>query len=259
MRRYTILAVLLGVISCKTDNVSPLLENDSNAGYPSTVTKPRRAEVSRGFYFYESRLSTFIRANVDSFGFIGHLGGLWRGRSGISDAGQAIRLAKSALLVLRDRTCVFDTSLIEVRSAQKYRSGPLPLSDWEIHFGPQIYNGLEVWNSDILVLIADSLVQMEGHWYRHVTVPYQNTISKERAKSLLLGSVIQYQCWGPSTFLVTDSSISIDSIRQCIYPLVESDRIELRVVWKVPISDMWYYFVDILTGERVALIERFIC
>ncbi len=257
MKRYLVLFILVGLVSCKDD--SPTTSADNSSGYPTTIAKSNESEANAEFNFFESSLGTSIRGKVDTFGFVGHLGLLSRGRSSISDAAQAIMVAKLALLAVSSRTCVFDPSLIEVKSAHRYDSGPLSFSDWEIQFKSQTYKGLEVWNSEILVLVADDLIQLDGHWYKDVIIPADNTISKEQAKTALVGSVIQYYArGGPEVFTVVDSIIHLDSIKQSIYPLIKSDCLELRVVWKVPIGSWWYYFVDIVSGEKVALKQRFI-
>jgi hypothetical protein len=52
-------------------------------------------------------------------------------------------------------------------------------------------------------------------------------------------------------------------MEQCIYPLQKMNSMELHVVWKVSISQGsfmgWYYFIDVLTGETIAVEQLFVC
>lgn len=259
MKYFFIFIILLLLVSCKKENISSPSEDNVNDNYPTTINKP---DVGTNFEinYYDPVLETYIRANVDSFGFIGHLVGLLqRGNSSITNQSQAIGLAKIALLSLSDRTCVFDTSLIEVQYATNHNSSPLPISDWQIYFESQKCNGLEVWKSNIFVLVSDDLIQIDGHWYKDIFVPSQGLISKEQAKEILAGTEIESWCWYYHTFIVADSTINIDLMTQCIYPLMKSDSIELRVVWKIPINYTGYYFIDALTGEKIAYIETSEC
>jgi hypothetical protein len=123
---------------------------------------------------------------------------------------------------------------------------------------------LQVWNTRIDVIVADQFILLyQQHHYKNITIPDLDVITKEQAKSKLVGTEIKYQCWGPSSYLITDSSFGVEPMERCIYPLLKTNSIELRVVWKVPISLSgfvgWYYFIDVVTGEFVASEQLFRC
>ena len=202
-------------------------------------------------------------AQIDSFGLLDYYhGGIWKPRgSDIKDSMQAISLAKSAIVNLSQFTNVSDTSdLISIRAIINDAT-----KDWEIIFGNQIYKGMEVMNTRIDAIVANEFVCLSGqHHYKNIFISQQDVISKERIIQKLVGTEITYQCNSPSKYLITSSSINLDLIKECIYSLLNNDSIELRVVWKVPIMynsvlTGWNYYLDIYTGEVIALEQLFYC
>jgi hypothetical protein len=201
-------------------------------------------------------------AQIDSFGLLGYYhGGVEKPRgSTITNPAHAISLAKSAMLHLNQFTNVSDTSALVIRSAE---INPVT-NDWDVIFANQSYKALEVWNTRIDAIVADQFILLyQQHHYRNITIPQLNVISKQQAKSKLVGTDIKYQCWTPSSYLITDESIDLDTIERCIYPLTKMNSIELHVVWKVPISLSsfvgWYCFIDVVTGEIIASEQLFVC
>jgi hypothetical protein len=201
-------------------------------------------------------------AQIDSFGLLGYYnGGVAKPRgSTITNSAQAISLAKSAMLDLSQFTNVSDTSALVVRRAEINGA----TKDWEIIFANQSYKGLEVWNTRVDAIVADQFILLyQQHHYKDIVIPQLNVVSKERVKAKLVGTEIKYQCWTPSSYVITDSSINLDTVEECIYPLLKMNSIELHVVWKVPISLPsfvgWYYFIDVLTGETIAVEQLFVC
>ncbi len=196
---------------------------------------------------------------------LGHLGLLQRGRSSITDPNNAISVAKGVLLQLSSFSNVSDSSVLQVQEATNYNPTPLNISDWTVTFKNQILNGIEVWNTDILVLINDNTVLLDWHHYKYAFIPDHDLISKERAKKLLVGKDIIYDCWTPGKFTVTDASIKTESMSLCVFPLVKGDSLELRIAWKIPIFSFsniypaWYYFIDVLSGETVRVEQLSIC
>jgi hypothetical protein len=266
MKKYVFFFLLLILTSCKKDEISSPSNNDENKFYPTTLNKLSQPESdSLQVKFSQKILGTNYLAKLDSFGLLGHYGVLSRGKSNISDPAEAISLAKTALLHLNEFSNVSDTSTLYVKEATNYHPSPPNFTDWVIIFKNQSYNGLEVWETEILTIVANDFILLDGHYYKNVFIPKQNIISKEHAKKNLIGKDIHYVCWTPGTYTIADSSINVEAIEQCIYPLIKTNCIELRVVWKIPISSapgdppMWYYFMDVLTGETVAVQELFIC
>jgi hypothetical protein len=234
----------------------------SDGFYPTTLYKLNQAELDSLQEKLENKLlGTNYAAELDSFGLLGH-GSVLRGKSSITDTAQVIALSKTALLYLGDFSNIVDTSTLYV---ERLRHAVMPpyITDWDISFKYQYYKGMEVWDSRTSAIVADDFIQIAGHHYKNLFIPQHNIISEEQAKMSLVGTEIHYYCWGPSTFVITDSSINLETMEQCVYPLVNSNSIELRVAWKVPISmydsPMWYYFVDVVTGETIGVLQLFIC
>ncbi len=235
----------------------------SDGCYPTTLHKLSQTELGSLQEKLDDKLSGMeYEAELDSFGLLGHYGLFPRGKSSITDTALAITLAKTALLYLCDFSNIVDTSTLYV---ERLRHAVLPpyFTDWDISFKNQYYNGMEVWDSQTLAIVADDFIHITGHHYKNVFIPEHNIISKEQAKMKLVGTEIHYYCWVPSTFVITDSSINLETMEQCVYPLVKPNSIELRVAWKVPISSdgspMWYYFIDVVTGETIGIRQLFIC
>ncbi len=266
MKIYIFLFLLLILTSCEKDEVSSPSNGNANKSYPTILYKLSQPELdSLQVKFNQKILDTGYLAKLDSFGLLGHYGVLSRGQSNISDPTQAISLAKTALLRLSDFSNILDTSALYIKEATNYNPTPTNFSDWRIIFKNQSYNGMEVWDTQIMAIVADNFILLDGHYYNNIFIPKQDVISKEQVKRNLLGTEIQYFGWTPETFTITDSTIDLETMEQCIYPLIKVSSIELRVVWKVPISPapgnpaMWYYFIDVLTGEKIALEQLFIC
>ncbi|MDP1678428.1 MAG: hypothetical protein Q8L88_16345 [Bacteroidota bacterium] len=264
MKKYFFIPILLFFTSCHEGEISTPSDSNANISYPTILrplAKPFFDSVQKTF---QQKLGTSYIAKLDSFGFVGHLDGITRGKSNVSDKMIGIAKAKAAILYLKEYTNVYDSS-VEVKYAKKTISPGI--TDWEVLFKNQVYAGLEVWDSAILTIVADDFVLIDGHYYNNIFIPHQNIISREQVKANLLGQKYEFYCWGPlDTLIITDSLIRIETMEQCIYPLIKKNTVELRVVWKVPIytysgssSPMWYYFVDILTGEIVAIRQLFIC
>ena len=242
-----------------------VIASNANASYPTILKKLDETERTIRQNELNQMLGTKYTATLDSFGLIGHLGMLSRGRSSITTADQAISVAKKVLLQFKDFTNVADTSLLTVHEATNYNPFPTNNSDWTVDFDNQSYNNLEVWRTKILLLINDLKTSMDWHHYKDIFIPKEDLLSKERARGELVGKEISYYCWGPTKFTMTEESINVDSLSLSIYPLRKNDIIEFRVVWKIPIYSYsriypsWYYFIDVLTGEIVGIEQLFIC
>jgi len=261
---YFILVSLLTFTSCKKDS-NPSSPSNVNASYPTVLKKLSATELAAKQNELTQFLGIKYTATLDSFGLLGHLSGFQRGLSNITTADQAISIAKNTLLHFKDFTNVSDTSLLTVYEATNYNPSPTNHSDWVVIFNNQSYKNLEVWRTEILVLISDNLISMDWHHYKDIFIPTEKLISKEGSKALLVGKEISYYCKIPSKFTITEASIYIDSLSLSVFPLTKKDEVELRVTWKVPIykslskEPSWYYFIDVLSGEIVGTEELFIC
>lgn len=262
MKTYLLVLPLLFLYSCNRGGIISPLDGGASQSYPTTLMKLDRSQLDSLNSILNQKLGTRYLAQLDSFGLLGPYNDVVlkpRGSS-ITNPSLAISLAKSAMLDLTQFTNVTDTSSLVVRTADINTA----TNDWEIVFANQSYKGLEVWNTRIDAIVADQFILLyQQHHYRNIAFPQQSFVTKGRAKSILVGTEIKYQCWFPSSYVITDSSIDPDSIIQCIYPLLKTNSVELHVVWKVPISMSgfvgWYYFVDVVTGEIVAMEQLFVC
>ena len=262
MKIYLFAFLLLILTSCNRDGSTSPSDGNTDKSYPTTLIKLNQSELDSLKVILNQKLGTRYLAQIDSFGLLGYYHGgvpIPRG-STITNQAQAISLAKSAIQDLSQFTNVFDTSALVLRSADINGI----TGYWDIIFANQLYKGLEVWNTRIDAIVADQFILLyQQHHYKDINIPQQNVISKEVAKSKLVGTEIKYECWSASSYVITDSSINLESIEQCIYPLLKMNSIELRVVWKIPISLSnfvgWYYFMDVVTGEIIASEQLFMC
>jgi len=262
MKIYLFVFPLLILNSCNKGGITSPSDGDAGNSYPTILRKLDQSEFDSLNLILNQKLGTKYLAQLDSFGLLGYYhGGVVKPRgSTITNPAQAISLAKLAMIDLSQFTNVIDTSALVVRRAQINEV----TNDWEIIFANQVYKGLEVWNTRIDAIVADQFILLyQQHHYNNIIIPRQNILSKERVKSKLVGTEINYQCWTPSSYLITDSSINLETMEQCIYPLQKMNSIELHVVWKVSISQGsfmgWYYFIDVLTGETIAVEQLFVC
>jgi hypothetical protein len=262
MKIFLFTFLLLILTSCNRDGSTSPPDGNTDNCYPTILTKLNQSELDSLNLILNQKLGTRYLAQLDSFGLLGdYHGGVAKPRgSTITNPAQAISLAKSAMLDLSQFTNVSDTSALVIRRAEVNGA----TNDWEIIFANQSYKGLEVWNTRIDAIVADQFILLyQQHHYKNIIIPQQNVISKERAKSKLIGTEIKYECWSASSYIISDSSINLETIEKCIYPLLKMNSIELHVVWKIPISLYsfvgWYYFVDVLTGEIIASEQLFIC
>jgi hypothetical protein len=260
--KYLFVFPLLFTLSWSCDNISSPGNNPNNE-YPTTLYVLSQAERDSLQIILNQQLGTEYHAKIDSFGLLQWNGILMRGTSTISDPVHAISLAKKALVRLNDFSNVMDTSTLHVRDAS-HTSAP-GISDWYISFQAQHFKNMEVFGTDIYAIVADNFILLDGHYYKNIFIPTQNLLSKEQAKNKLVGTTIYFDCWTPSTFKITDSTINIDSMKLCVYPLQTPGKIELRVAWQIPVSHsvywspQWFYFIDVLTGEIIGSRQLFIC
>jgi hypothetical protein len=257
-----VLALLLIFASCVKNDVVSSSDGEDYSSYPTTLHPLSQPDLDSLQKEFDQKLGSQYLAKLDEYGLLGHFGFLTRGQSTITDPNQAIPQAKSALLHLDKFSNIYDTSIINVQSAWQVQADPI-YSEWRITFQNQIYRNLEVRETMVFALVTDNFVLLDGHHYSNIYVPQTNLISRQQAKDSLVGKEIVFLCWSPGKYIITDSSIAIDSIQRCIFPLMKGGTIELHVTWKVPVGEggwpRWYYFIDVITGEIVATEQLFIC
>jgi hypothetical protein len=127
---------------------------------------------------------------------------------------------------------------------------------WYFRSQNQKVDNIEILNSSILfVLTNKGLTTCLGNWYPEVCVPDSFNFDQSRAKSTLIGQEIQYGSWGG---VGSSKTIKEEDLKDCsmiivIMPLDSSNKIELRVCWKIFAPRLNYFFyVDAMTGELIS-------
>ncbi|NOR45548.1 MAG: hypothetical protein GQ534_08200 [Candidatus Delongbacteria bacterium] len=234
---------------------------DPNIDYPTIYYPLAETELNELQIEFDSLLGSEYDAFMDEYGLVGSYGLLNRGQSSIEDVNEAISIAKSAVTHFSKFTNVSDSSLIVVNKATNI-GGYYLFTDWVVSFENQIYDGYEVLNTRIMVLITDEIIQVRENYYTDIFVPTENRISVEDAQNLIIGSEIEYYDFvGLDTLVVKENMFYVNGATERskvkILPRDLGDSVEMRVCWRVPIFAFggiypdWYVFVDILSGEVV--------
>ena len=263
MKRITLLCIIFLFIHCINNPLDFLADHSTGSKYPTRLDKlsaEERFDATNQF----NAMTDNITANLDDYGLIENAGTLTRGQSGIQDAETAISLSKAKLIELCRFSNVYDSTLLEIQEATNSH-GVSWLSDWVVSFKNQKYKNLEVLNTGILVLLGEDVKQISGHHYKDIYIPKEEIISRRLAIKILTGYVIEYQCWGPMSFEIPENSLELNEIRKVVFPIVKEDYIEFRIAWGVPVyyltdnQSSWVIYIDVITGEILEVIPKFIC
>ncbi|HLP75128.1 MAG TPA: hypothetical protein VK155_19655 [Bacteroidales bacterium] len=127
---------------------------------------------------------------------------------------------------------------------------------WYFRSQNQKVDNIEILNSSILfVLTNKGLTTCLGNWYPEVCVPDSFNFDQSKAKSTLIGQEVTYGSWSG---VGTSKTITENDLNECdfttlIKPVEYSDKIELRVCWKIYASRINYiFYVDVMTGELIS-------
>ena len=263
-----LLIVFLALVGCMKDPAG-FSDNDKSDNentipvYPSTIMKLSESELQSAEAEFNDLKGEEIIAELDAYGLVDYAGNLVRGNSNITEAETAISQARDILIRLGKFTNVNDSTLFETKEVTNQHGSGL-FNDWIITFENQMYNGLEVMNTEVMVLVGDEVRQISGHHYTNIMVPEDDAIGATEAGQLLVGYQIDYVCWTPSTYIVTEASVNYSKIEKVVYPFHFDDRIEFRVAWKIPIGDSisipdWYIYMDVMLGEILLIEQTFVC
>ncbi|MBL7067077.1 MAG: hypothetical protein ISS29_04385 [Candidatus Marinimicrobia bacterium] len=264
---YLFMLLLLFFIRCELFESSEEHDN-ANIDYPIILYPLSESELNELQLELDSLLNSHYKATLDEYGFIGPSGLLSRGSSSINDVNYAVSKAKSAVVAFSQFTNVSDTSKLIVSEATNQHGTNL-FNDWIVSFQNQAHDTIEVLKTNIMVLITDNIVQVDGHHYGDIVVPENNLISSEEAEESVIGAELIYYGYAEvDTFIVTEDAIHIDNAKEetsiKILPYEQGDSLEMRVCWRVPIFGGsiypdFYVFVDILSGEVITYWTLFIC
>ena len=251
-----IISSLLIFLSCNDSEVNPF---DSNQ-YPTTLQRLNENDQESIQERLNRKLGSKYKALLNQFGILNDNLLYNEGTSSILDQDSVITIAKETVLYLSEFNNVTDTSDLKIKSVVHYKSS------WLIIFDNQFYQGLEILDTDIQVLITDSILEISGHHFSEVFIPHIRNFIKKDVITNIWNEKIEYSCrGGGGTVVVNDESIMYDEIKTVIFPFISSDynSLALHVVWKIPIEvehgERWEYFIDVVSGKVVALYQNFRC
>ena len=249
-------------LNCIFDPQNNTNNDKTSHTYPTTIYPLSNEELSTLRAEFDS-LKGNIKAYLNNYGFIDYAGSLSRGSSNIQDARLAIQKSKSTLLQLSKFTNVSDSSQLVIKETTNQHGTSL-FNDWIVIFENQKFQGLEIMDTEIMVLLGDEVKQISGHHYQEIHIPAKDEIDNNSIKDILIGYQIHFICWAETTFEITEESIFIDQIEKVIYPIKNADSIEFRVAWKVVIGKSpnhpdWNAFVDVISGEIIDMQQLFVC
>ena len=139
-----------------------------------------------------------------------------------------------------------------------YTCGPTSHPSLDIRFEDQVYKGLEVLGTEIIVHMDQSGVRaIDGHHYPEILVPYPLVPPKAAQQSIVGMKITWYDIGGrPRDYFVREDSFAGDPYR-VVFPYHVENQIELRVPWAIPIGG-WIVYVDSMTGEQIGVRQLFI-
>jgi len=144
-----------------------------------------------------------------------------------------------------------DLTFIRVESSRVY-DGSL---SWFLLSRTQVYNGLEVYNSNIRFnLINGKMTNCQGNWFPVIYIPSRINVDEVKVKSLLLNKTVYLSdiMGRPIPMTITVKNLESATFTKLICPIETANKINLHVAWQVNIPDVYYViFVDVMTGETL--------
>ncbi len=127
---------------------------------------------------------------------------------------------------------------------------------WMFQTGNQVFSNLEVYNTGIRFHVTNGKVTWcIGNWYPQIVVPSKFGIGERAIKSMLQGRVVTHYNFAgqPYTLTISNSAAENAEFSTLIYPVQTEEKIEVRVVWKVHVPDVYFrFFIDVMSGEILA-------
>lgn len=250
---YFVLLILFFGLSLSCNNVNaPKIDGE----YPTKLYPIDSLELEQ--------LKSECPYEIDEYGLISFSGIFLRGKSDIKDSNLVVDMSKKTLVQYSKFSNVFSESSLSLKEVSNYNPTPLPTTDWTVIFKNQIYEGLEVLNTEIITIVHNNVASIKGHYFNNIFVPIGNIMPIEKIKENLVGKKFEYNCNGPREIEITAEIIS-DDVTKNIYWKEIGSHIEFRVVWRIPIlSDglqkiRFYLLVDVISGEILYVQQTFIC
>jgi hypothetical protein len=249
---FIYIILLLFISGCKKDETG-----DPN--YPTIIPRAADGEVDQIFKIL-SVTPLFECTSIDSFGFC--IVSLKNKDCGKFDSiyvnyskKEIIDMFHQSVFDYRDLLNLTDTAGIRVTSIKNikgieydsfYKSYPDSIpKDWIVNSNLQKLGEYEIPGTEIKMLVSfDQVRSIGGKRYEKVYIPTTDIFSEESAKESLLDVELTYQ---NSKFKPTVNNYWYKS-EKVIFPIIKSDRIELRVCWSL-YPENWQVIIDTQTGE----------
>jgi hypothetical protein len=241
------------VQSCGTDDLA--LTGDRN--YPTTLKKmdiEKLHQMRTDFAI----ANPFLITTISDFGFCG----IWansvtpKSTTRIPDLSreEAINAVKSFITmnsILLGVKNVDEVTFARIDSSVVYDGSV----SWHLLSNFQKYDGLEILDTNLnFVLMNGQMTYSAGNWYPTIYVPSRINIDEVKVKSKLLNKIVYLSDFAGKQvpITITTKSLETTTIYKCIYPVKNDDNIELHVIWRVNIPDVFYVvFLDVMTGTIV--------
>ncbi len=218
--------------------------------YPTIFPRMSEGEIQALKNEFDELNNYEICNSINEYGLTGHRLCTDREilRIEIHDDAEDTMIARAAETLRKNKrfTNVYDPGSLEIH--QSNRRGAI---DWRITYHNQVYNGLEVKNTRIMVFQdAEKVYNISGHWYRDIYIPSSDRFDIQEARETLIGREFTYSSHtGVHTYTVTEDSFD-EHYEKVILPHETDNGIELRVSWEISVgATMWYVYVDTTTGE----------
>jgi len=231
---------LVALISCEGDQ--PTVPLDPN--YPTTISALEPAELLVRKQIFAER-NPQICSSLDKFGLT--WGDCGEGPAlGTQDTAELIEEAKRTLVGNSDFTGVMSPDELHVEEV--YRGNSIM-----IDFAIQTYSELPVEMTWIRVWMDSLGVRsIRGYHFPEIRVP-KSVLTSTQAQASLIGLEIPWaDLEGEHVHTVEQKDFSEAPVK-VVFPKHSSDNIELHLAWRVPVTEMWWVFVDAVTGEQVGM------
>jgi hypothetical protein len=201
----------------------------------------------------------YLHSSLNTFGFCDWNGDpLLRGtppyKGDVSES-EAITIIKEFVSKNSSETGISNLEYLDFSKPNK-ETGFAGSILWYFHSQNQKVDNIEILNSSILFVLTNKcLTTCLGNWYPDVYIPNIYNYDQAKAKSILIGQQITYGSWsGAGTSkTITENDLSECSFIHKIIPIDFSDKIELRVCWKINAPKLFYiFYVDVMTGEIIS-------
>lgn len=205
-----------------------------------------------------AKANPYISSTITEFGFCGFFGNIssaqWPQRDSDLSMDEALEILKTFALQNTKQLGISNPNDLTIINTDTFRVYDRGLA-WSFVSSSQKYNGIEVYNSNILFhIINGKMTYCIGNWYPKIYIPPKINVDYGRAKLLLLDKKVYISdIAGKSTALtITSKSLQTAIFDKLIYPVETDTKIELHVVWKIDIPEVFYViFLDVMTGEMV--------